>query len=67
MPGSNRSSIKDTNAVLGRKGAGELDDVLIEKRHPRLNPMSHRHLVLAYQEVDEVRAHVVLQAIGQMV
>ena len=53
--------------VFGRQGASEFNDVPVEKRHPVLDAMSHRHLVLAHQQVDEMRPHVVLQAIREMV
>jgi len=42
--------------VFGRQGAREFDHVPVEKRHPVLDAVRHRHLVLAHQQVDKVRS-----------
>ena len=53
--------------MFGREGVGEFDHVLVEKGHAGLDAVCHRHLVLAYEQVDEMRPHVVLQAVREMV
>src|SRR6188768_1907548 len=53
--------------MLSGQGARELDDVPVEKRHAVFDAMCHGYFVLAHEQVDEMRLHVVLQTIREMV
>ena len=50
----------------GRQRRGELDELVIEERHPALDRRRHAHLVLLHQQLDQVGLEVgVEQAVEQ--